>query len=130
MLGPSANGGERLPGLGREHVLDPPDPAAHQLALLLDRDVEHALVVVAVVADLVAPPRRDLSAGVRVLVDHLAGDHERRRDLVAVQQLVDPRQRGAHVVVASRHRAGRRRLNVPDHNVSASKSTDSVTAHR
>ena len=67
-------------------------------------------MVIAVVADLVPPARCDLGAGVGVLVDHLAGDHERRRDLVAVQQLVDAGQCGAHVIVAARHRAGRRQI--------------------
>ena len=59
MFGPSANGGERLPrGVGAERLLEPRDAALHQLALLLDRQVEHALVVVAVVSDLVATAAR------------------------------------------------------------------------
>jgi len=36
-----------------------------------------------------------------MVVDHLAGDHEGRRELVPVEERVDARQRRAHVVVAA-----------------------------
>ena len=101
MLGPSANGGERLPrGVAVERFLEPGDAALHQFALFLDRQLEDALVVVAVVADLVTAARRDLGASVGVLVGDLRGHHEGRGDLVLVEQRVDARQRRADVVVA------------------------------
>ena len=99
MWGPRANGGERLPrGSVPKTSSMRADPALHLLALVLDRDVEDARVVVAVVADL-DPLLRDVAAGARMLVDHLARDHERRRDLPAVEQVEDARDARADVVV-------------------------------
>ena len=67
-----------------------PMPALHQLALLVDRELQDALVVVAVVADLAAEAL-DVAAGAGMLVDDLAGHHERGRDPVPVEQLEDAR---------------------------------------
>src|SRR5581483_6762428 len=93
-----------------ERFLEPRDPALHQLALLLDRQVQHALVVVAVVADLVPAALGDLGTCVGMLVRDLRRDHERRREVVVVEQRVDPGKRRSHVVVAARERARRRQL--------------------
>jgi hypothetical protein len=84
-----------------EGLLEAGDPALHQLALLLDRQLEDALVEVTVIADLVPPARCDLGAGVGVLVGDLRRNHERRGNLVLVEERVDPRQRRADVVVTA-----------------------------
>jgi hypothetical protein len=58
-------------------------------------------VEVTVIADLVPPARCDLGAGVGVLVGDLRRNHERRGNLVLVEERVDPRQRRADVVVTA-----------------------------
>ena len=92
-----------------EGILDPADAPAHQLALLVDREFQDALVVIAVVADL-APEALDVVARAGMLVDDLPWHHERRRDPVPVQQFEDARDASAYVVIAARQRAWRQEL--------------------
>src|SRR5204863_4760615 len=95
---------------GVEDLLETRDAALHQLALLLERELEHALVEVAVVADLVPPPCRDLRTGTGMVVRDLPRNHEGGGHVVLVEEGVDARQRRADIVIATGERTGRRQL--------------------
>src|SRR4029077_20615160 len=75
--------------------------------------LEHALVVVAVIADLVPAALGDRGARVGMLVGDLPGHHERRRQVVPVEQRMDARQRRTYVVVAAGERTQRLELERP-----------------